>query len=80
MHQPPDCLGKWCLIQGVCSPLPVPAQVVSNEEFVLPPQIKAQQQVETIALATAERLRRGSALHGGSSCNSPVRRLRSSLR
>src|SRR5688500_17765614 len=43
------------------APLPLPTQVVSNEEFIPPPQSKEQQRVEARALeiAAAESRRRG---------------------
>ena len=40
--------------RGAISPLPLPTQVISNEEFLPPPQTTRQVKVETLALRLAE--------------------------
>jgi predicted TIM-barrel fold metal-dependent hydrolase len=46
--------GGSLFIQGSGSPLPLPTQVVSNEEFIPPPQTVRQAKVETVALRLAD--------------------------
>jgi hypothetical protein len=58
--------------RGLCTEVPLPTRLVSNEEFPPQPQTAAQQEVEHRILAEAGRLARGSGLAAGTSCGAAV--------